>query len=300
MGTIFAFYWLMHQKLPTLKNSVLLSAILFINYPFLAALHQRNFEILELCFVVYAMYSYQKGQFTLAGASIGIAAGIKFLPGIIVLHFLISKNWKALKGFLWVTIPEILLTQLTLGWQNSWVLHLLLVGEKETIPLRQGLNDVLLRFSNDDNRTAITFIYMFLTLIVLVTLIRYLSKYVAAEPQRNRQWRIWPLLLAVSCLIAPHANSYYFVLLIPLILQLSSSLLSEPLSADHLFFTIGLFLLSFPLPFAILWRAMAGDSNLRWQEILLNIQSGSPVFLGSLILIYLSIKEFKLPTHFAG
>jgi hypothetical protein len=293
MGTTLTFYWMTHPRRLTFRYSVLLSAILIINYPFLAALHQRNLEILELSFIVGAMYLYRNGRFTGAGVFIGIAAGIKFLPGIIIIHFLISKNWRALKGFLWVTIPEILLTQITLGWQNSWVLHLLLVGEKETIPLRQGLNDVLLRFSNESNRTTFTVIYFSISLIILVATIRYLSKYVTAEPQGSRQWRIWPLLIAISCLIAPHANSYYFVLLIPLIIQLCSNLSSERFNVNHLLFALGLLLLSFPLPFAILWRVMAGDANLHWQNILLSIQSGSPVFLGCLILIYVSLKQFK-------
>lgn len=297
VGTTLTFYWITHQRESTFRYSILLSAILIINYPFLAALHQRNLEILELTFIVLAMYVYRKGQFTAAGAFIGIAAGIKFLPGIIIIHFVISKNWRALKGFLWVTIPEILLAQITLGWQNSWVLHLLLVGEKETIPLRQGLNDVLLRFSNENNRTAFTVIYFSLSLIILVATICYLSKYITAEPQGSRQWRIWPLLIAISCLIAPHANSYYFVLLIPLIIQLSSNLTSERFNANHLLFALGLLLLSFPLPFAILWRAMAGHANLHWQNILLSIQSGSPVFLGCLILIYLGLKQFKPSMH---
>lgn len=300
MGTTLTFYWMTHPRRLTFRYSVLLSAILIINYPFLAALHQRNLEILELSFIVGAMYLYRNGRFTAAGIFIGIAAGIKFLPGIIIIHFLISKNWRALKGFLWVTIPEILLTQITLGWQNSWVLHLLLVGEKETIPLRQGLNDVLLRFSNESNRTAITILYVSMSLIILVATIRYLSKYVTAEPQGNRQWRVWPLLIAISCLIAPHANSYYFVLLIPLIIQLNSNLSSEHFNANYLFFGLGLLLFSFPLPFAILWRAMTGDSNLHWQNILLTIQSGSPVFLGSLILIYLNLKQFKPSIQVVG
>ena len=297
IGTILTFYWMTHQTRPTFRYSVLLSAILFINYPFLAALHQRNLEILELFFIVYAMYLYGRGQFTAAGAFIGIAAGIKFLPAIIILHFIISKNWKAIKGFLWVTIPEILLTQITLGWQNSWVLNLLLHGEKETIPLRQGLNDVLLRFSNGANRTLITALYVFMVLVILAAIIRFLSKYVSVEPQRTRQWRIWPLLIALSCLLAPHANSYYFVLFIPLIIQLSSNLLDERFGSNHLFFTLGLLLFSFPLPFAILWRVTAGDSNVHLQNMLLNIQSSSPIFFGSLILIYLSLKKSNPQTR---
>ena len=62
--------------------------ILFAFYPFLAAINQRNLEIVEVFFVIIAANYYRKSNFFVSGFVIGLATGIKFLPAIIVLLFI--------------------------------------------------------------------------------------------------------------------------------------------------------------------------------------------------------------------
>jgi len=272
----------------------LMYCILIFNYPFLSSLNQRNLEILEVFVIMSAMIAFQKEKYFFAGFCIGLASGIKFLPGIIVLHFIISRNWKALKGFILALLPQVIFAQIFFGWQNSFTIRLLINGDDITLPLRQGLNDVLTRLLG--NGTANTFsrsLFLILFITSLLVGIHYLTNYVRKAPNLYSQWRVWSLLLASICVLAPHANNYYFVLLTPLIIQLFAILVSEKFGFRHVFFGFGIFLISLPLPMAVFWRVLPNGMGSQWKEILLSVQSYSPIFFGTLILIFLGFNRYK-------
>lgn len=293
LGTVLSIYQAATQYKMNRKLLVLLIGILVINYPFLSALQQRNLEILELFLVMAAMISYQRKNYTLAGIFVGLATGIKFLPAIIVMQFLVSRNWKAISGFLYVIVPQLILAQLFLGWQHSFTIRLLIHGESGTIPLRQGLNDVILRLSNGSNNVLYELIYLAIVIIAFLFGIASLRKCLQQTLEESDHWRVWSILLASICLLAPHANNYYFVLLSPLIIQLYLLLIRERIGGYHILFGLGLFLISLPLPFAVLWRIVPSNMSGAWKSTLLNFQSFSPIFFGSLILVCIGLKRYK-------
>lgn len=57
-------------------------------------------------FGVAAAYRFQQERQFLSGASVGLAALTKYLPGLMIIAFLVKKQWRALAGFvgLWLVI----------------------------------------------------------------------------------------------------------------------------------------------------------------------------------------------------
>jgi len=263
--------------------------ILLINYPFLSALQQRNLEIVEVFLIVAALVAYRRERYFMAGALIGISAGIKFFPAIIVLQFIFSRNWQALKGFVYFFIPQILLAQFALGWQNSFTLRLLFQGESETVPLRQGLNDLILRFSTGANDGMLKILYVILATAIFIFVSCLVYKNTQVNSSSKTATNNWWLLLTLICIIAPHSNNYYFVLLTPLIVQIYFYLLEKGSRLVALSYGFGLILLSAPLPFAVLWRVLPEGSSVDFKEMLLVFQSYSPMFFGSSILLIIGV-----------
>ena len=266
--------------------------ILFAFYPFLAAINQRNLEIVEVFFVIIAANYYRKSDFFVSGFVIGLATGIKFLPAIIVLLFILEKNKKALLGFALSFLPQIVLAQLVFGWERSFTYRLLSEGESETIPLRQGLADVILRLlgNNGGNYNAV---YLLIAFLASIATFVFLVKFFRLQQNIEERWRIWSFVLAFVCLIVPHSNNYYFVLFVPLIIDVYLDLLRNRVKRDLLLYSIGLILMSAPLPIALFWRLLPDSEINSGQMALQQIQSLSPMFFGGLMLLILAIKNSK-------
>jgi hypothetical protein len=264
--------------------------IVLVNYPFLSALQQRNLEIVEVFLIVVALIAYRRERYFLAGALIGISAGIKFFPAIIVLQFIFSRNWQAIKGFVYFFIPQLLLAQFALGWQNSFTLRLLIQGESETVPLRQGLNDLILRFSNGANDFVLKHLYLILAATIFISVSYLVNKNTHLNSSSKTATNNWAFLLALICIIAPHSNNYYFVLLAPLIVQIYLYLLENRSRLIALSYGLALILLSAPLPFAVLWRVLPEGPSANFKEMLLEFQSYSPMFFGSSILLIIGVR----------
>lgn len=293
VGTVLSFYKFTRITLKIDMRFVFLVFISLLSYPFLSALNQRNFEIIEVSLVISAMYLYSRSNYFMSGALIGVASGVKYLPGILLLPLILERNWKALKGFCIVIIPQVILIQLYLGWENSFTLKLLTEGEAITIPLRQGLADVILRLTGGSSGGNYNFIYLSLLIVAIAAIVLGLHLHRNSQPIQTERWKVWPLLLAFICLLAPHSNNYYFVLLLPLVIQIYNILCNSRLILDRIFFAIGLILISLPLPLAVIWRMLPSESVEQWQVYLQNIQALSPLFFGSLIIISIAIKNRK-------
>lgn len=294
LGTVLSFYKFTRTVLKIDTQLVLLTLITIISYPFLSALNQRNFEIIEVFLVVSAMYMYSRSNHFAAGALIGAATGIKYLPGILLLPLILERNWKALRGFCLVVIPQLIFVQLYLGWENSFTLKLLTEGEEITIPLRQGLADVILRLTGGSSGGNYNFIFVSLFTLAIAAMILGVHLYHKRQPIQSDRWRVWPILLALICLLSPHSNNYYFVFFVPLIVQTYNFLCNFKLVLDRILFSIGLLLMSLPLPLAVIWRILPSDSVEEWQQFLRNVQSLSPLFFGSLIIVIVALKNRKV------
>ena len=96
LGSMVVIYQLSYTEPICSSRAFILTCILLINYPFLSALNQRNLEIVELFFIIAAMIAYQQKNYFWAGVFIGLATGIKYLPGIIIIQFLVARNWNCL------------------------------------------------------------------------------------------------------------------------------------------------------------------------------------------------------------
>ena len=273
--------------------------ILVVFYPFLAAINQRNLEIVEVFLVVIAASYHRKSNFFMSGFIVGLAGGIKFLPLIIVLLFILEKNRKALLGFLLSFLPQIFLAQLMFGWERSFTYKLLSEGESETIPLRQGLADVILRLLGN-NGGNYNLVYLIIALLVSLSSFVLLLKFFRVQQNVEERWRIWSFVLAFVCLIVPHSNNYYFVLFVPLIIDIFFDIQRNKERIDFFLYFFGLVLVSAPLPIALLWRLLPESEMDMGQIALQQIQSLSPMFFGGLLLLILAIKNsksiLKLPT----
>lgn len=284
--TLFQFYKLNFKMRIQKFHIFALTLLLVVNYPFMAAFQQRNLELIELFYISSAMIAYQKRFYWSAGILIGLASGIKFLPAVIVLHFLTAKNWRAVLGFFCAIIPQLLIAELFLGWRNNSTLKMLLSGEKATLPLRQGLNDVLIRLSGGSATGFTSLLYWTTTITVLALGVIGLRRYVESQTEKNSQWRVWSLLLGFVCILSPHSNSYYFILFTPLVIQIYLSLTVQASKLDFSLLSVALFLISCPLPFAVIWRIVPSDSIAYWKSMLTSLQSFSPIFFGSLVLLF--------------
>ena len=280
------------------KNQFAACSVLLINYPFLSALQQRNLEILELFFIVSAMFAYKHEKYFLAGALIAVATGIKFFPVVIVIQFLLSRNWEAVKGFIYLLLPQLIIAQIAFGWQNSFTLRLVVSGESGTVPLRQGLNDLILRFANGDNETTLKIVYLALAAGLFLSVTYTLGKHVRKNFSTTKDLYAWSILLALICIIAPHANNYYFVLLAPLIVQIHSYLEETRDKRAVYIYALGLLLLSAPMPLAILWRVLPESLGVNFKDSLLALQNYSPMFFGSMLLLILGLYVFSKPKQY--
>lgn len=79
---------------------LLACALLAINFqPFLETLSTHKVEGMELFLIALAIFAFKRGKDPLAGALIFLAAGLKYLPGILALYFLWKREWRAAAGF---------------------------------------------------------------------------------------------------------------------------------------------------------------------------------------------------------
>ena len=85
----------------------------------------------------------------------------------------------------------------------------------------------------------------------------------------------------------------YFVLFVPLIIDVYLDLLRNRVKRDLLLYSIGLILMSAPLPIALFWRLLPDSEINSGQMALQQIQSLSPMFFGGLMLLILAIKNSK-------
>ncbi len=277
-------------------SSILIYLICLFNYPFLSAIHQRNLEIIELFIVSLAMLLWRRKMYFQSGMLIGLAVGIKFLPAIIILCFIFSRQKRALLGFAIMLIPQLLFIQFYLGWQNSYTLNLLVKGSGEPPPLRQGLFDVLTRiFGSTLGQNMVILSHIILVLMIFLVSIGLLN-YFKVKEFLEQSWEIWPTILSLGVVLAPHSNNYYFCLLMPLIIQ-GRFLVENRTYSQKLIYAISLFLLSAPMPLAIMWRLVNNFGHVinihspdatPMISLLNRVLTASPLFIGAVLLLILT------------
>ena len=77
------------------------ATVLMVNFhPFLETVALYKVEGMEMCLVCWAIYAFRRGQDVLAGVLTVIAANLKYLPGILLLYFLVKRERRVILGML--------------------------------------------------------------------------------------------------------------------------------------------------------------------------------------------------------
>jgi hypothetical protein len=188
---------------PTLPTAIIVIAV-FCNFnPLYEGLTQRVIELFELLLIFAAFAWLQRGRDTAAGAAIGAAAMLKFLPLIFLPWLVLKRRWRALGGALAVIVPTGIATQFVLGWQNSRIVQQLAGGGLIDGVTDQSLAGMLRRLSlGGASHAAIVIVLAALSLLML-----RLRSFEGAEDLE------WSLLTVAMVLLPPHNENYYLLFL---------------------------------------------------------------------------------------
>ena len=255
--------------------------------PAFEALGQRNIEILELLILSAAVLTYHRKSSRLAALLIGIGAGIKFVLGAIVPYLIINRKrdrtWSTL---LTTGLVIAVLTQLLLGWQDSYILKLLPDTNRRMLyhPLNQAASGVLHRLPGLNNIQ----VPLISALVALVSVCLGLVWMYRSRGKSN--WLVqWSVCLTGTLLILPHNEYYYFCLLtVPLLVQYLILSGNGSIRQWALFWSAYV-LIAWPFPLSILNAIVdkAIGRHVWLTQLLLN---WSLPFIGALLLLILLLK----------
>jgi len=226
-----ATFWLWVRLLcPGRPRTVVWVGILCVwlnHFPLIEALAGREIELLELFLITLAVWALRQEREGLAGAAVGMAAMTKFLPAIFI-PYLFVKGYRRAGWAATLTAASIaLIAQPLLGWQRSVTLSIANAEQAGTYDLvptaysNQALTNVLHKtftaFNIDDPRPPTLYPDLLrivgngLSLAVLLATAWFVVRW-----RRSRLIELECALLAIiMCLVVPHANTYYFVFLLP-------------------------------------------------------------------------------------
>ena len=280
--------WLLYRLLLAGRRDLVTATafgFLFLNYyPLYEALIQRTVEIFELLLIAIAMTCYAKRRDGAAGAVIGAAAMTKFLPAIFVGQFWLARRWRAFWTALGVIVVLGVAGQLTLGWQNNFVIRLLLERDEAYMPsiTNQALSGLVLRTAHAAGQDALA---PLIAKLLIVVLLAAMSVWLL-RIRRCGDWQLeWGLLCVAMVMLIPHNENYYSIFfLVPYAVLLARALQhqlrdrwSAPLAAAS-FLLIG-----WPIPLSVVDRVLEQSVAV----ILLNASVpvyGAALLAGALIL----------------
>ena len=99
----------------------LLAAVLVVNFqPFLETLAQHKVEGWEFCLIALALLCYRRKQDLLCGAAVMLAVNLKYLPGILLLYFLVKREYKVLLGAALMEIVALAIVAHSYGMGTVW------------------------------------------------------------------------------------------------------------------------------------------------------------------------------------
>lgn len=234
-------------RLPRTIGPLILLIFIWANFfPLYEALLQRNIELVELLLVAFGYAMYMRQRDGLAGAALGAAAMAKFLPGIFFPYFVWKRRWRCVRGFLVVTIPVALVTQMTLGWEHNVVWMILGGGIGRADPHNQALSGVFLRMGPliDPTLNWATVSLLAMGVVSLLCLL-VLWKYGRLGSER---WE-WSLLVIMMILLVPQAHPYYHVfLLVPFSFLAEEASWARLSRVELVAVVVAFLLIAFPLP----------------------------------------------------
>jgi glycosyl transferase family 87 len=199
---------------------------LWLNYfPLLEAIVGREIELVELFLLTLAIHALRQQREVLAGASIGVAAMLKFLPAVFIPYLFVKgyrrAGWVAAAAALSIAI----LAQPLLGWQRAVTISIankeIAGSDLRTSYANQALTNVLYKtftaFNIKDPHPPTLYpqtlrpLAFSLSFVVVVATAWFIVRW-----RRCRFLELeFALLAIVMCLVVSHANTYYFVFALP-------------------------------------------------------------------------------------
>jgi hypothetical protein len=92
--------------------------------PLVSGLQRGQFSVLLFALMVEALWCYRRGRAGWCGVWLGLAAGVKVYPALLVLPLLVRREWRAVFAFgaglsvLWIGLPMVLMGP-TAGWHTT-------------------------------------------------------------------------------------------------------------------------------------------------------------------------------------
>ena len=263
--------------------------------PAFEALGQRNIEIFELLILSVAVVLYDRKFSRLAALLIGVGAGIKFVLGAIVPYLIINrKTDRTWPTVLTTGLVIAVLTQLLLGWQDFYILKMLLGTDHGAYkswggvmyhPLNQAVSGALYRLLGSDN----IHVPLISTLVALVSVCLGLVWMYRSRGKSN--WLVqWSVCLTAVLLMLPHNEYYYFCLLtVPLLIQYLI-LSGHGSIRQWILFWIAYVLIAWPIPLSLL-NSIVDKVIGRHVWLMHLLLDWSLPFIGALLLLLLLLKS---------
>lgn len=244
---------------PSAGEAVLVAVLVVFFVPVRDSLQEGQLSIMLGTLVAASLLSHQRGRSTFGGLALGLAAGLKLTPLLLIPYFAYKRDFKlCLAAF--ATATALLLLTLTVGWSPLMppfvrVMSQLSLGT--AIAQNQAVNGFVLRVLHPGltgfpvpGLPLVTRLVIgagqVAVLIYLAWLVRRLRL-----PATERLWTEFSILLLLLPLVQPFAWPHHFawaVIVIPVGVRLVvRRLLSQPQAAALAGLYLALTLLEFPL-----------------------------------------------------
>jgi hypothetical protein len=189
------------------------SAIAILNYgPLYEALTQRTIEIFELLLIFAGFALMKRGNLTISGFAIGLAAMTKFLPLVFVPYFVVKRRWQAFAGSMMAIGPIAIVTEVVFRWRYSGTVVQLREGGFLNSALNQSLSGMIIRLLvwTKSSLSAATLSRG----AIIVGLVGLSWLFLRARNCATIEDLEWSTLIVAMVLLPPHNEQYYFVLLL--------------------------------------------------------------------------------------
>ena len=195
------------------------------HFPLLEAVAGREVEIFELFLITVGIQALKRDREGLAGFVFGLAATTKFLPGVFVPYLFIKGYNKAARIALAIVVSIGVLAQPLLGWQASITVAAGNAQQNDaefpTAYANQSIENVLQKtfaafdIDNPHPPTAYPHSLRGLGNAVSLAVLAATGWFLVRCRRRRLVETECALLAIVMCLVPIHANTYYFVFLLP-------------------------------------------------------------------------------------
>jgi hypothetical protein len=195
------------------------------HFPLLEAVTGREIEIAELFLMTLALVLLREQREIAGGLAIGLAAMTKFLPAIFIPYLFLKGFYRAGWTALLTVVVFAFGAEWLLGWENS--VTFFWVGKEQsgsvvpTAYANQAIINVLHKtftsFNINDPRPLTLYpgpLHL-VGLVVDAAVLFGTSWWLVVRRHSPRLEIEFALLVIVMCLLPPHANTYYFVFVLP-------------------------------------------------------------------------------------